>query len=119
MAVLTVVDLPGKYEDNIANTPVDPGFVAGDLAGDEMPIDNRTILLVRSTDAGAQTITITSFPSAATGRLGDITNASIAPGAVVAFQNFPQDGWANSQGRLAITVSAVTLELAAIRVASL
>lgn len=115
MAALTPVLLPTPFEQNIANTPVDPGFVAGDLGGDTYPLTGKEIILVRSIDAGAQTLTVTSQPAAATQRTGDITNASIPAGAIRAFQLFHTNGWIDPSGFINLTVSAVTLELAALR----
>ena len=46
MAELTIVDLPFEYEQNISNTPVDPGFVSAGAGGDTFRSTGREVLLV-------------------------------------------------------------------------
>lgn len=113
MAELSIVDLPFEYEDDILVTPVDPGFVVGSAGGDTFRSTGRELLLVNNPTGGALLITVTSSPHSRTKRTGDITNASIAGGAVGIFQLFPRDGW-ESGGVISI-LAAVTLEVAVVR----
>ncbi len=115
MAALVPVVLPTPFEQNIVDTPVDPGFVAGELAGDTYSLTGREIILVRNPDASPHNITVTSQPSAGTSRTGDITNAVIPALAVRAFQLFPTNGWIDPTGLINLTVDNVLLELAALR----
>lgn len=111
---LTVVDLPGAYEAVIADTPVDVGLVAADLAGNTFRSTGREIVVVRNDDVGAVTVTITSQPASRTGRVGDIAAASIPASEVRMFQVFPRDGW-ESGGLITITASDVDLLIGVLR----
>ena len=112
---LTVVDLPDPYETDTANTPVDPGFAAADTTGNTFRNTGRELVLARSTGGGGETVTVTSQPASRTGRLGDISAATMpASPDVVAFQIFPPDGWA-AGGLTTLTASAVTVEFAVLR----
>lgn len=115
MAALNAVLLPDDYEVNILNTPVDPSFVAGDLAGDTFPMTGKQIILVRNTGVAPHTVTVVSQPSQLTERTGDITAASIPIGATRVFQLFKTNGWRDTNGVINLTVSDVALELAAIQ----
>lgn len=74
----------------------------------------RELLIVQSTDAGAQTVTINSAPDER-GRTGDITAYSIPAGAFAVFGPFPTPGWKQSDGTLWFQASAVTLKFAVIQ----
>lgn len=111
---LTVVDLPGAYEANIVNTPVDVGLVAADLTGNTFRSTGREIIIVRNDDVGVVTITVTSQPASRTGRVGDIAAASIAADGVRLFQIFPRDGW-ESGGLITVTASDVDLMIGVVR----
>lgn len=111
---LTIVDLPDPYERDTANTPVDPGFVAADVAGNTFRNSGRELVLVENPSAGALLISVSSQPASRTGRLGDITNASIPANTTMAFQVFPPDGWA-SGGLTTITAASAVLLLAVVR----
>lgn len=111
---LSVVELPGAYEADITNTPVDVGMVAADLAGNTFRSTGREIVIVRNDDAAPQTITVTSQPASRTGRVGDIAAASIPIGEVRVFQIFPRDGW-ETGGLITVTASDVDMLLGVIR----
>lgn len=109
---LTVVDLPDAYA--VSGTPIDVGLVASDLAGNTFRSTGREIVIVRNDNVAPQTITVTSQPASRTGRVGDITNASIPAGEVRLFQVFPRDGW-ESGGLITVTTSNVDMKLAVVR----
>lgn len=111
---LTVVDLPSAYEAAIANTPVDVGLVASDLAGNTFRSTGREIVIAQNDDVGAVTVTVSSQPASRTGRVGDIAAASIPASGVRMFQIFPRDGW-ESGGLITITTSDVDCLLAVVR----
>ncbi len=112
---LTIVNAPGPYEDDIPLTPVDPGFVPADITnGNSFRSTGRELLLVENVSAGAETITINSNPASRTARNGPITTASIAAGAIKAFQIFPKDGW-ESGGLITMLASDDHLLLAVVR----
>ena len=111
---LTVVDLPGAYEADILETPVDVGLVAADLAGNTFRSTGKEILIVHNDNAAPQTITITSQPASRSGRIGDIAAASIPIGEVRVFQIFPKDGW-ESGGLITVTASDVDMMLGVFR----
>ena len=111
---LTVVDLPGAYEDDILLTPVDIGLAAADLAGNTFRSTGREIVIVENDDAAPQTIDITSQPASRTGRTGDIAAASLGIGDVRVFQIFLKDGW-ESGGLITITASDVDVKIAVLR----
>lgn len=113
---LTVVDAASAYERNIANTPVDPGFAAADVAnGNEFRATGREFVLVRNTDGAApHNVTVTSQPASRTGRLGSISAVSIAADAFVAFQIFPRDGW-EAGGVILISADDAQIEFAVVR----
>ncbi len=116
MALLVPVVLPTPYEQNTANTPIDPGFVASDSAGgDLIPITGREIVIVNNTDVGAQTITVTSQPGPTTQRTGDITAAPIPIGAIRAFQLFPWPGWIDGNAQMAVQTSTNNVPIAILR----
>ncbi|MCP4201161.1 MAG: hypothetical protein GY769_04425 [bacterium] len=114
MAELTVVDLPEGYEDDIASTPVNPGFVAGTVAGDTFRCTGKEILLVWNQGGAPYTVTVTSQPLSVSGRTGDITAASIPAGVFRVFQIFPRDGW-ESGGLVSIAVSNALVFVAVLR----
>lgn len=111
---LTVVDLPGAYEANIANTPVDIGLVAADLTGNTFRSTGREVVVVRNDDVGVQTVTVASSPASRTGRVGDIAAASIPAGETRIFQIFPRDGW-ESGGLITVTASDVDVKVGVLR----
>lgn len=112
---LTIVDAPDGYEHNIANTPVDPGFVACDaINGNSFRATGRELVLVWNQGAAAEVITINSNPASRTGRNGPITTASIAAGTIEAFQIFPKDGWEDG-GLITMAMSSDHLYIAVVR----
>lgn len=112
---LTIVDLPDPYETNILNTPIDVGLEASDItAGNEFRNTGREFVLAFNNDIAPQTVTVTSQPASRTGRLGDITAASIPASGWRIFQIFPPDGWSTG-GLTLLSTSDVDLQLAVLR----
>lgn len=112
---LTVVELPRPYESDILKTPVNPGFVAADTTGNTVRITGREFILLRNNGAIARTITVTSQPHSRSGRLGDITAATVPASAVLmGFQVFPPDGW-TSAGVLTLTANHLDVQIAVVR----
>ena len=111
---LTVVDLPGAYEDDILLTPVDIGLEAADLAGNTFRSTGREIVFVQNDDIAQQTVTITSQPASRSGRVGDITDAIIPIGEPRIFQVFPKDGF-EAGGLITVTASDADVMIAVLR----
>lgn len=87
----------------------------GGSGNDTFPVGtNGTLLIVQNTDAGAQTITISSTADSQ-GRKADITTFSIAASGIVA-RVFKPSGWENSLGSQLVewTASDVGVEIVAI-----
>ena len=93
-------------------------FAAGDATNGNKVImgGQRVLLLIRNSGAGAGTVSIKSSKDSH-GRLADIDAFSIAADAIV-HRIFEPDGWEQVTGGkdLLITPSAVTIEIAAIRI---
>lgn len=113
---LTVVAAPSAYERDTANTPIDPGYEAADVAnGNEFRSTGRELVLVRNVDGVApHNVTVTSQPASRTGRLGHITATVIPLNGFMVFQIFPRDGW-ESGGLIAISGDNVNIEFAIVR----
>jgi len=76
-------------------------------------VSGKTILVVRNTNAGSQTVTITSAADAQ-GRTGDITTYSIAAGGIAVFGPFATEGWRQSDGMLYAVGSHVDVKFTAL-----
>lgn len=112
---LTIVNAPDPYEHNIANTPVDPAFVAMDATnGNSFRSTGRELVLIWNGGADPETITINSNPASRTARNGPITTAAIAGGTIEAFQIFPRDGWEKG-GLITMAVTSDHLLVAVVR----
>ncbi|MBI4916875.1 MAG: hypothetical protein HY825_13590 [Acidobacteria bacterium] len=97
---LTVTTLGGPYAT--ALTALTMG--AADPTGNYVVSLNRgDILIFHNSGASERTITISSV--ALNGRTGDITAATIAAGIYKVFGPFELEGWAQTTGRLNITVN--------------
>jgi len=93
----------------------DIAFVAESTPGDGWAIPGNTgrqLLLVRNTDASAQTVTITSVPR--NGRSGDVTAYSLAAGEFAIFGGFDRAGFSQSDGTVRVEASDGTVECAVI-----
>lgn len=88
-----------------------PG-TAGD--GVSCPADGKTLLVAHNTNAGAQTVTISSVADR-NGRTGDITAYSIAAGRVATFGPFGREGWAQADGKVYAAGSHTDVKFAAVR----
>jgi hypothetical protein len=110
---------PGAYPSlPIGANTRDLAEQAGDIAtGNYTPIvENKTMVLLRNTFAGAKTVTFTSV-SDAYGRVGDITTYSIGQGESALFGPFKAAGWSHGSGAdggLWIDVSDVAVLIAVI-----
>lgn len=93
--------LPGPYPTlqpgagTLTVTEAAPGVAADGISFPIVP--GKQVLIARNTNAGAQTVTITSVVDAR-GRSGDITTYSIAAGGIAAFGPFEYEGWRQSDG---------------------
>ena len=114
---ITVQNIKGPFEAITAGL-ADFTFAAGTLAdGDTFVCTGRELLLVTNTEvADAKTITITSVDDEK-GRAEDITTYSLAAGdfAVFGVGLTNAQGWKSSAGTVRITVSAVTVKVAVLR----
>jgi len=72
-------------------------------------VPGKTILIARNTNAGSQTITVTSAADSMN-RTGDITTYSLAAGAIVALGPFTTDGWRQSDGNLYAVASHIDVK---------
>ena len=107
--VLTPVLLPTAY----ATAPVSRVMTTTDGAG-SFVCDGMTFLIAVNTNAGPQTVSITSSAAPITGRTGDIVNDPIASGQHKIYQIFSPSGWPRT---IVVTVSNVQVTLAACRIA--
>lgn len=100
---LTAKTLPGSYPTlqpaagSLTVTEASPVTASDGVSVTLIP--KKTMLMVRNTDAGTQTVTITSTTDSL-GRTGDITTYSMAAGAIAFFGPFDTDGWRQSDGNL-------------------
>lgn len=119
MARLTIVPVEpkGSYPtlplaaDSADFTWQNPG-VAADGIG--FANDGRVILLVRNTNAGAQTVTISSV--ALLGRTGDITAYSIGTNEFAIFGPFDTKGWNQAaDGQVYAAGAHINVQFCAVR----
>jgi hypothetical protein len=92
-------------------------FAAGTITdGDTFVCTGRDLLIVKNTDAGATTITITSVVDEKN-RTGDITTYSVGIGEYAIFPIGLTNnlGWKDTSGKVRITVSDADLKVAVIR----
>ena len=115
--VITVQTIKGPFEAIIAGL-ADFTFAAGTLTdGDTFVCTGREILIVNNTEAvDAKTITITSVDDEK-GRSEDIATYSLAAGDFAAFGVGLTNakGWKSTAGTIRITVSAITVKVAVLR----
>ncbi len=91
-------------------------FTAVDTVNDNAFIfTGREIIVVRNTDGGPQTVTLTSAPDPTTQRTGDITTYTVGAGLFSAFLASQLAGWRQSDGRFYLTASNVAVEFAILR----
>lgn len=107
--------LAGAYPVTpLAGGSADITWVTADiLNGNHTPlINDKTVLLARNTDVGAQTVSVLSTPDTLN-REGDITDYSIGAGKVARFGPFKTVGWANA-GKLEFDGATADVEFAVI-----
>lgn len=110
---ITGKTLPGSYPTlqpsagSLVVTEYAPGTASDGVQVALIP--GKTILLARNTNAGAQTITVTSSADSM-GRSGDITTYSLAAGAIVALGPFQTDGWRQTDGNLYAVASHIDVK---------
>lgn len=115
---LTPKVLPGPYPalqpsaGSLAVTEAAPGTASDGVQVNL--VSGKTILMVRNTNAGAQTVTITSVVDAQ-GRSGDITTYSLAAGAIAFFGPFATEGWRQSDGNLYAVASHTDVKFVALQ----
>lgn len=73
----------------------------------------RLLVFVRSTDAGAQTVTVTSAKDPYN-RAGDITTYSVAAGATAILGPFERAGWMQADQMLYLQATAATVTFVAV-----
>ena len=106
---ITKTTLPGYYSTtgvamtmDSADTVNNNHIVAGQL----------TLVVVHNTNAGAQTVTITSQADATTSRTGDVSAQSLAADEIRVFI-LPKNGWEDSSGNILISGSHADVEIGA------
>jgi len=88
--------------------------VIGQLQGADIALKNRfvatgrEIVVALNTDAGAQTVTVTSIADSM-GRVQDIAAFSLDPDEIAYFGPFHLEGWIQSDGYVHLEASAVTV----------
>ena len=115
MAVEIPVQTPVALTDGpLAAGSAKLNFTAATLAGNQVALTGREMVLIRNDDAGAQTVTFTSVKDRI-GRTGDISAYSIPATEEHLFGPFALEGW-DSAGKLLFTCSDVDMKIAAIRI---
>lgn len=115
---LTPKTLPGPYPTlppaagSLAVTEAAPS-VAGDGVSFAF-VPGRTILMVRNTNAAAQTVTLTSVPDTQ-GRSGDVSAYSLAAGAIAFLGPFSGEGWRQADGSIYAVASHVDVKFTALQ----
>lgn len=109
---LTIDVLPGLYSTTGQILDDQAPDVANgnhfDFSGDVM------YLIANNTGGSAYTITITSVAGPVSGRTGDVNAESLAAGEIRIFR-LARQGWANSSGQVAVSVSNVAVQLSVLR----
>lgn len=105
-----VVD--GPFPGAVSAGDLDYTYAASDVAnGNDFVPSGCDILLVENTDAGTQTITLTSAPGRDR-RSADITTYSLAAGDFMWFLFSRLDGWRQTDGKIYINTSDAGVTLA-------
>jgi hypothetical protein len=85
---------------------------AGDVANmNQFTAGGNDLIIAQNSGAAPYTITITSSPDRF-GRTKDITNYSLATGAIAAFGPIYPDGWIQSDGKIYLSVSNASVKIA-------
>lgn len=88
--------------------------VNSDVTGNYWQVNKGDILIAWNSAGTSATLTIASQVDVAN-RKGDITAYAIGAGFIAVFGPFDVTGWADANGRVNVTPSAVTLKLAVLR----
>lgn len=111
---LTVVAGPYELESTTAQMTAAAGTAADASNGNVVSLnEGRVLLVLENTDAGAQTVTITSQPDAY-GRTADVTAFSMAASAKV-YRIFERYGWGDGNGDLNFSASDAGVLVTAIK----
>ena len=103
----------GTYSANAA----DLTLTAADTVNlNQFRATGNNLVIAQNTNAGAQTVTITSAPI--NGRTGDITTYSIGAGEIAVFGPFlgNQNGWTQSDGYIYLQASHADIKFAIISI---
>lgn len=103
---------PAETYDKLHSTTGDEvTMAAADVAnGNHIASSGDLLLLAHNTSGSSATITITSQPDPRFGRSGDVSAQTIAAGEIRRFR-LTSTGWANTDGNIEISCSAVGIEL--------
>ena len=100
---------------SVAAGAQDIGFAASDsINGNSFASSGKDIVLVKNTDASAQTVTITAVADS-DGRTGSISTYSLAAGDVAWFGILDADGW-STDGNVYIDTSDNNVHIAVLRI---
>lgn len=92
-------------------------FTAADAVnGNQIALTGRELLLIQNNGGSSATYTVSSVADGL-GRLGDITAASIAAGAIVTLGPFGIEGWQQSDGYLYLSGSSSSVRFAVLKLA--
>lgn len=109
---LSVTNVPSGW----ATSGVAGNFQAADTSnGNKFPATGQEILLAHNTDTSSHTVDVTSTGTGDTGRTGDISSDSIAAGEIRVYQEFPTDGWKQSDGTIYVDADATSVEFCVLR----
>lgn len=115
VATLTPISVPRSNVNPPAGVEVT--FTASNQTGggNRFVSTGREVVLVRNANTGstARTVTVTSV--AVDGRTNDITDYSVAAGAIAVLPKFRITGWRDSSGYITLTGSHAELEIAVLR----
>jgi len=111
------VQVPEGPFDTASAGDLDHTWGASDAVnGNSIATNGRVLILLSNTQAGAQTVTVTSVTSDKN-RTGDITTYSMAAAdyAVLTQGLITEKGWRDSSGNIILTTSHADVLIAAIR----
>ena len=112
---LTKLTALGAFNAYAANA-ADLTMTAADVANKEQfACSGKDLIFVHNTDAGVQTVTITSVDDAY-GRAENITTYSMAAGEYAVFGPFVKHGWMQADGNIYLEASAATVKIGVVAV---
>lgn len=85
-----------------------PVFAAADVAGDEFPWAQQTVLYVKNGDASPHTVTIASQYTARPGLTPTDVEVVVAAGEEAVIGDLTRDGFRDANGNVQVTYDAVT-----------